>query len=71
MFLQCMSLLPHLCCSSSRPGTSSGGVSVSGGKVGSVVLMLEEVEGKMRFFYGIIRIRGQVSTNVDAFVQVK
>ena len=44
---------------------------MSGGKVGSVVLMLEEVEGKMLFFYGIIRIRGQVSTNVDAFVQVK
>jgi hypothetical protein len=50
MFLQCMSLLPHLYYSSSRPGTSSGGVSVSGGKVGSVVLMLEEVEGKMRLF---------------------
>jgi hypothetical protein len=45
-----VSLFTRLSFSSSRPGTSSGGISASGGKVGAVVLMLEEVEGEMHAF---------------------
>jgi hypothetical protein len=54
MVVVAMSLQLHLClhdicpCSSSRPGSRSGVVSVGGGKAGSVVMTLDEFEGEMK-----------------------
>ncbi len=48
------SLQLHVClhdicpCSSSRPGSRSGVMSVGGGKAGSVVMTLDEFEGEMK-----------------------